>query len=66
MGYREKLLDKINAMEHRADERRSLWQTLMNSFEQEGADGVANELAGQIGKVQERFDTLLEKLEEML
>ena len=65
MGYREKLLDKINAMEHRADERRSLWQTLMNSFEQEGADGVANELARQIGKVQERFDTLLEKLEEM-
>ena len=65
MGYREKLLDKINAMEHRADERRSLWQTLMNSFEQEGADGVANELARRIGKVQERFDTLLEKLEEM-
>lgn len=65
MGYREKLLDKINAMEHRADERRSLWQPLINSFEQEGADGIANELAGRIGKVQERFDTLLEKLEEI-
>ena len=65
MSYSVKLLDKINAMEHRADERRSLWQALMNSFEQEGADGVANELTGRIGKVQERFDTLLEKLEEM-
>ncbi|MBT9147121.1 MAG: hypothetical protein DDT32_00873 [Syntrophomonadaceae bacterium] len=65
MGYREKVLDKINAMEHRADEMRFLWQTLINSFEEEGADGVANELAGQIGKVRERFDTLLEKLEEM-
>ncbi len=66
MGYREKVLDKINAMEQRRDERRSLWQTLMNSFEQEGADGVANELAGQIRKVQERIDTSLKKLEEML
>ena len=65
MGYREQVLEKINAMEHRADKRRSLWQTLINSFEQEGADGVANELAGRIGKVQEKFDTLLEKLEEM-
>lgn len=65
MGYREKVLDKINAMEHRADERRFLWQTLIDSFEQEGADGAANELTGRIGKVQERFDTLLKKLEEM-
>ena len=65
MGYRDKVLEKINAMQQRSDERRFLWQTLMNPFEQEGADGVANELAGQIGKVQERFDTLLEKLEEM-
>ena len=65
MGYRENVLDKIDAMEHRADERRSLWQTLINSFDQEGTDGAANELVGQIGKVQERFDALLEKLEKM-
>ncbi len=66
MGYREKVLDKINAMEQRGDERRPLWQTLINSFEQEGADGIANELAERIRKVQERIDTSLKKLEEML
>ena len=65
MGYSEKVLEKINAMEQRSDERKSLWQSIIQSFEQEGADGVANELAGLIGKAQGRFDALLEKLDEM-
>ena len=65
MGYSEKVLERINAMEQRSDERKSLWQSIIQSFDQEGADGVANVLAGQIGKIQEGFDALLKKLEEM-
>jgi len=65
MGYSEKVLEKINAMEQRSDERKSLWQSIIQSFEQEGADGVANELTGLMGKIQERFDALLQKLDEL-
>jgi hypothetical protein len=65
MGYNEKVLEKISAIEQRSNERKPLWQSIIRSFEQEGADGVANELAGLMGKVQERFDALLEKLDEM-
>ena len=65
MGYNEKVLEKISLMEQRSNERESLWQSIIESFEQEGANGVANVLAGQIGKIQERFDALLEKLDEM-
>jgi hypothetical protein len=66
MGYSEKVLEKINAMEQRSDERKSLWRSIIQSFEQEGADGVANELAGLMGKSQERFDALLQKLDELV
>ena len=65
MGYNEKVLEKISGMEQRSDERESLWQSIIQSFEQEGSDGVASELAGLMGKVQERFDALLKKLDEM-
>jgi hypothetical protein len=65
MGYNEKVLEKISTMEQRSDKRKSLWQGIIQSFEQEGADGVADVLASQIGKIQERFDALLEKLDEM-
>ncbi len=65
MGYNEKVLEKISDREQRSDERMSLWQSIIQSFEQEGADGVASELVGLMAKIQEKFTALLEKLDEM-
>jgi len=65
VSYSEKVVDKINAMEQRSDERKSLWRDIIQSFEQEGADGVESILAGQIGEIREKFDALVNKLEEM-
>ena len=66
MSYSEKVLDKINAMKQRPDERKSLWQGIIQSFEQEGAEGVANELAVEMDEFREKFDVLLAKLNAML
>jgi hypothetical protein len=66
MGYKERVLERINDMEQRADERRALWQTISDSFEKEGADGVAEELARQMAVIHEKSNAMLAKLEEML
>lgn len=66
MGYKERGLEKINGMEQRTDERRALWQTISDSFEKEGADAVAEELARQMAVIHEKFNATLAKLEEML
>jgi hypothetical protein len=66
MGYNEKVLDKIAMTEQRAKERKALWQTISNSFEKEGAEGIANELAVEMDKFRENFDVLLAKLNDML
>jgi len=66
MGCNEKVLDKITVMEQRADERKALWHTISDSFKEEGAEGVANELTRQMREIQERFDALLAKLNDML
>ena len=42
MSYKEKVLGKINSMEQQPDERKSLWQDIIQSFEQEGARGDKN------------------------
>jgi len=66
MGYNEKVLDKIGTMEQRAKERKALWHTISDSFVKEGAEGVANELAVEMDEIQEKFDALLAKLNDML
>jgi hypothetical protein len=66
MGYNEKVLDNIAMMEQRANERKALWHTISDSFEKEGAEGIANELAVEMGKFRENFDVLLVKLDDML
>lgn len=66
MGYNEQVLEKINAMEQRADERRALWQVVVQSFESEGADGVSNELAKQMDSICNRFRMIIRKLEDKL
>jgi predicted nucleotide-binding protein (sugar kinase/HSP70/actin superfamily) len=66
MGHNEKVLEKINTMEQRANERNSLWKTVLDSFEKEGADGVATELARQMDAIEEKFDAALSKLDAML
>jgi len=53
-------------MEQRAKERKALWQTISNSFEKEGAEGITNELAVEMDKFREKFDILLAKLDDML
>lgn len=66
MSCNEKVLDKIAVMEQRANERRALWHTIWDCSREEGAEGVANELAGQMGEIQEKSDALLAKLNDML
>jgi hypothetical protein len=66
MGYNEKVLDKIAMMEQRAKERKALWHTISNSFEKEGAEGIASELAVEMDEYRGNFDALLAKLNEML
>jgi hypothetical protein len=66
MGYNEKVLDKIAMTEQRAKERKALWHTISNSFEKEGAEGIANQLAVEMDKFRENFDVLLAKLNDML
>ena len=66
MAHSEKVLGKINAMEQRCDERRTLWQAVTESFVKEGADGITMELAKQMGAIQDRFDMALGKLDAML
>ena len=66
MGYNENVLNKIAIMEQRANERTALWHTIWDCSREEGAEGVANELARQIGEIRGEFDALLAKLNDML
>ena len=66
MGHNEKVLEKINTTEQRANERKSIWKTVYDSFEKEGADGVSTELARQKDAIEEKFDAALSKLDAML
>ena len=40
--------------------------TRLDSFEEEGAEGVANELSVEMDEFREKFDVLLAKLKDML
>lgn len=66
MGYNEKVLDKITVIGQRANERKALWYTISDRFKEEGAEGVANELARQMDEIREKFDALLAKLNDVL
>jgi len=66
MGYSEIMLEKISSMEERSDERKAIWEATVGSFEREGAEGVSSELTQQMTGVRERFDVLLDSLEQML
>ena len=66
MGYNENILSKIAIMEQRAKERKALWHTISDSFEEEGAEGVTNALTAEMDEFREKSDTLLAKLNDML
>lgn len=66
MSLNEKVSEKISCMEQRSSERATLWQTIADAFESEGADGVATELANQMTAIEEKFDSLLDSLDKML
>ena len=66
MGCNEKVLDKIAVMEQRANERTALLHTIWDCSREEGSEGVANELARQIGEIRGKFNALLAKLNDML
>lgn len=66
MGYDEKVLIKIHSMEQRTGERETLWQTIIDAFEKEGADGVSEELSRQMADINKEFDTMISGLERML
>lgn len=66
MGLNEKVLGRIAIMEQRVDERRALWQAIMDSFQREGPDSVTSELARQMNSIGVKLDTLLDKLKDML
>jgi hypothetical protein len=66
MGCNDKVLDKITVMEQRANERKALWHIIWDSFEEEGAERVAYELARQMNEIRGEFDALLAKLNDML
>ncbi|MFW6116659.1 MAG: hypothetical protein ACOC6F_02935 [bacterium] len=66
MACREKVLEGLDSVEYRRDERKSLWKAIMDSFEDEGADGVTTELAGQLDRVRREFEAAVEKLNNML
>lgn len=66
MGYQERVLEEIGIAEQREVERKALWQTISDSFEKRGAEGVTNELVKQMADVQKGFDSVLAKLRAML
>ncbi len=66
MSYREKVLTRIEAIQDRQAERKALWQAISDSFEREGASGVAAELAKKMKDTEEKFAEALAALDAML
>ncbi len=66
MSYREKVLTRIEAIQDRQAERKALWQAISDSFEKQGASGVADELAKQMNDLEKKFDDALAVLDRML
>jgi len=66
MGYKETVRGKLNECEQRAAERHALWRSIEDSFENEGAEGMANELKRQMAHLEKKFDTALANLASML
>jgi hypothetical protein len=66
MSLKEKVSEKIGAMEQRSSERETPWQTIVGAFDSEGADGVVTELDNQMAAIEEKFDKLLDSLDKML
>ena len=66
MGYEERVGEKISLMGPRVDERLALWQAITESFKDDGADGVKDELAGRMNKIRKKCSVVLEKLEAMV
>lgn len=66
MSYREKILTKIKAVEDRQAEKEVLWQAISDSFEKEGASGVAGELTNQMNDLQKKVDDALTVVDGML
>lgn len=66
MGYEDKIAEKISSMGQRVDERLALWQAITESFEEDGADGVKDELAGRMNEIRNKCSAVLERLKGML
>lgn len=66
MDYKERVLEKIAAIEQRTEEKEGLWRSISESFEEKGADGVTEQLAAQMGEIKGRFNAVLSKLDGML
>ena len=66
MSYREKVLTRIEAIEDRQADRKALWQAMSESFEKEGASGIAAELAKEMKDIEEKFAEALAALDTML
>lgn len=64
MGYKEQVAEKISLMGQRVDERLALWQAVADSFQDDGGDGVKDELAGRMNEIRKKFKDVLGKLDE--
>lgn len=66
MSYEDRVPQQIEDIGQQVANRMALWEAIAKSFEENGADGVEDELVHRMADVREKFDDVLAKLERML
>jgi len=66
MSYREKVQDRIRGSVERSEKRVKLWEEVCSAYEQGGVEQVESRLTEKMESLKERFEEVIERLQQML
>jgi len=66
MSYREKVQDRIRGSVERSEKRVKLWKEVCSAYEQGGVEQVESRLTEKMESLKERFEEVIERLQQML
>lgn len=66
MSYKEKVQDKIPSSVESLEGRIKLWEEVCSAYEQGGVEQVGSRLNDKMKNLEERFEQVIEKLQQML